>query len=141
MTRRSVYGEDVEHLLRCGESPSQIAATLGIALKSVARGLRRDDRPDLAVIFERAVTETAPEPPRCPCGSGKPVVSGKWCRSCLMRQRWAEDAAYREAATRAAAERSRVRDAYGRYAGGGRVEHERSLAAVTSTTHEHHRSS
>lgn len=52
--------EDIHALLAGGESPAQIATTLGIQIESVSRWLRRHDQPDLARLFERGGSTRGP---------------------------------------------------------------------------------
>jgi hypothetical protein len=50
---RDLYVEEVEHLTRCGSSPRQILAALGVGAEALARGLTREGRRDLARPFWR----------------------------------------------------------------------------------------
>lgn len=93
---RDVLVEEVEHMLSFGQSPVSIADSLGIKPDSVARGLWRAGRSDLAVTFEQARTRRHQS---CvDCGARTSDPRHPRCRACGCRQREANRANGRYAA-------------------------------------------
>lgn len=51
--KRDMYADEVEFLLDGGTSPDRVLASLGLKPANLARALRRANRPDLALPFDR----------------------------------------------------------------------------------------
>lgn len=93
---RETLVDEVEHLLSFGQSPASIADSLGIQSDSVARGLFRAGRNDLAVKFEQVRSRRHQS---CvDCGARTSDPRHPRCRSCGCREREANRANGRYAA-------------------------------------------
>lgn len=84
---RDYYVEEVDFLTSCGVPTEEITTRLGKSATALAKGLRLEDRPDLARPFEVLRNRQRAEGRVCACGNPILTHVSQRCVECGQRAR------------------------------------------------------